>query len=83
VSSVPSCSATSHALTTTASHRLSTTTDSAAETAAPNDVDFDVTPAQLGDDKFTRSSGDMRKSMETTNVIGKDKYDDKDAVAGR
>ena len=50
--------------------------------AAPNDVEYDVTPAQLRDDKFTRSAGDMRKSMETTDAIRKDNYDEKDAVAG-
>lgn len=52
---------------------------------APNDVQYDVTPAQFGDDKFTRLShpADTRKSMETIDDIRSEECDKKDADAGR
>jgi len=72
-SEVPSCPTPSRDLTIIASHDLSTAADSVAETAAPNDDEYDVTPVPFNDDKFTRTSGDRRKSMETADVIRREK----------
>jgi len=56
--------------------------DSAAETATPNDVQYDITPEPFSNDKFTQNAGDMAKSISTAYVIRNlDKFDVKNTVA--